>query len=160
MFAIDLMWDMYVKTFIRLNVANGLQVQSMSFIAGVLLLNMSTLDAFIAFANLMNRPLQRTFFGLRQPQMTYYFIAYDQYFKVHLPKLHAHFDALDIRPDVYLIEWYECDVCHAITAGCTPCTPSHCRWTLRRGYGTSTSATTTTCSSKRLSVSGEQRMIV
>lgn len=79
----------------------------MSFIAGVLLLNMSTLDAFIAFANLMNRPLQRTFFGLRQPQMTYYFIAYDQYFKVHLPKLHAHFDALDIRPDVYLIEWYE-----------------------------------------------------
>lgn len=99
-----------------------LQVQSMSFIAGILLLNLDRLEAFVAFANLMNRPLQRTFFGaiecsltcnadfipgLRQPQMTYYFIAYDHFLNMHLPSLHAYFDSIDVRPDLYLIEWYE-----------------------------------------------------
>ncbi|VDN31040.1 unnamed protein product [Gongylonema pulchrum] len=37
--------------------------------------------------------------------MTVYFIAYDQYFEQELPKLHHHFDVLDVRPDLYLIEW-------------------------------------------------------
>jgi hypothetical protein len=78
----------------------------MSFIAAVLLLNMEAFDAFVAFVNLMNRPLQRAFFSIRQPVMTYYFIAYDQYMNVHLQQLHAHLDTLDVRPDLYLIEWY------------------------------------------------------
>lgn len=78
----------------------------MSFVAAVLLLQMEPYEAFVAFANLLNRPLQLAFFRLRQPQMTEYFIAYDQYFEQELPKLHAHFDQLDVRPDLYLIEWY------------------------------------------------------
>lgn len=39
-----------------------LQVQGMSFIAAVLILNLDTADAFIAFANLLNRPCQLAFF--------------------------------------------------------------------------------------------------
>lgn len=54
---------------------------------------------------LKKNSLQLAFFGLRQPQMTVYFIAYDQYFEQELPKLHHHFDVLDVRPDMYLIEW-------------------------------------------------------
>ena len=40
------------------------QVQGMSFIAAVLLLNMDVDDAFICFANLLNRPCQIAFFRL------------------------------------------------------------------------------------------------
>lgn len=34
----------------------------MSFIAAVLILNMDTVDAFIAFANLLNKPCQMAFY--------------------------------------------------------------------------------------------------
>lgn len=39
-----------------------LQVQGMSFIAAVLILNLEEADAFIAFANLLNKPCQMAFF--------------------------------------------------------------------------------------------------
>lgn len=38
------------------------QVQGMSFIAAVLILNLDTADAFIAFSNLLNKPCQMAFF--------------------------------------------------------------------------------------------------
>ena len=41
-----------------------LQVQGMSFIAAILLLNMDVADAFVCFANLLNRPCQVTFFRM------------------------------------------------------------------------------------------------
>ena len=40
------------------------QVQGMSFIAAILLLNMDVADAFVCFANLLNRPCQVTFFRM------------------------------------------------------------------------------------------------
>ncbi|EJD74292.1 CBR-TAG-236 protein [Loa loa] len=81
-------------------------VQSMCFLGAMLLLQIhQPYQSFQAFANLLNRPLMLAFFGLRQSQMTVYFIAYDQYFEQELPKLHHHFDVLHIRPDMYLIEW-------------------------------------------------------
>ncbi|VDK84781.1 unnamed protein product [Litomosoides sigmodontis] len=81
-------------------------VQSMCFLGAMILLQIhQPYQSFQAFANLLNRPLMLAFFGLRQPQMTAYFIAYDQYFEQELPKLHHHFDVLDVRPDMYLIEW-------------------------------------------------------
>ncbi|VDM62978.1 unnamed protein product [Angiostrongylus costaricensis] len=80
-------------------------LQSMAFIAAVLLLQMDLYPAFVAFANLLNRPLQTAFFELRQSEMTKYFIAYDRYLEQELPILHQHLDKLDVRPDLYLIEW-------------------------------------------------------
>ena len=41
-------------------------VQGMSFIAAVLILNMDAPDAFVCFANLLNKPLHRAFFSLNQ----------------------------------------------------------------------------------------------
>ena len=38
----------------------------MSFIAAVLLLNMDVADAFICFANLLNRPCQVAFFRIHE----------------------------------------------------------------------------------------------
>jgi hypothetical protein len=41
-------------------------VQGMSFIAAVLILNLEAADAFICFANLLNRPCHVAFFCLNQ----------------------------------------------------------------------------------------------
>ncbi|VDN06980.1 unnamed protein product [Thelazia callipaeda] len=76
-------------------------VQSMCFLGAMLLLQIhQPYQSFQAFANLLNRPLMLALFGLRQPQMTVYFIAYDQYFEQELPQLHHHLDVLDVRPDL------------------------------------------------------------
>lgn len=40
------------------------QVQGMSFLAGVLLLNLDEAEAFLALANLLNRPLLLAFYRL------------------------------------------------------------------------------------------------
>ncbi|KJH42099.1 TBC domain protein [Dictyocaulus viviparus] len=80
-------------------------LQSMAFIAAVLLLQMDLYPAFVAFANLLNRPLQTAFFEFREAEMTKYFVAYDRYMEQELPDLHHHLDKLDVRPDLYLIEW-------------------------------------------------------
>uniref|UniRef100_A0A5S6PYT8 Rab-GAP TBC domain-containing protein n=1 Tax=Trichuris muris TaxID=70415 RepID=A0A5S6PYT8_TRIMR len=80
-------------------------VQGMSFVAAVLLLNLDLFDAFVAFCNLLNRPTLLAFFRVRQSEMERYFSAYDLYFKLSLPNLHAHFVNLDVRPELYLIDW-------------------------------------------------------
>lgn len=80
-------------------------MQSMPFHAAVLLLQMDPYPAFVAFANLLSASLQSAFFELKQPQMTEYFIAFDRYFEQELNALHKHFDQVDVRPDLYLIEW-------------------------------------------------------
>ena len=46
-----------------------LQVQGMSFLAAVLLLNMEPSDAFICFANLLNKPCQLAFFRIDHPMV-------------------------------------------------------------------------------------------
>ncbi len=43
----------------------------MSFIAAVLILNMDTADAFIAFANLLNKPCQMAFYRLDHSLVSY-----------------------------------------------------------------------------------------
>ena len=42
----------------------------MSFIAAVLLLNMEPADAFVAFANLLNKPCQVAFYRLDEFQVS------------------------------------------------------------------------------------------
>ena len=42
----------------------------MAFLAAVLLLNMEAIDAFICFANLINRPMQMAFFCVDQPMVS------------------------------------------------------------------------------------------
>ncbi|XP_068164492.1 TBC1 domain family member 14 isoform X2 [Antennarius striatus] len=86
-------------------------VQGMSFIAAVLILNLDTADAFIAFANLLNKPCQMAFFRVDHslisfcPQMLTYFSAFEVCFEENLPKLFAHFKKNNLTPDIYLIDW-------------------------------------------------------
>ncbi|XP_060731340.1 TBC1 domain family member 14 isoform X2 [Tachysurus vachellii] len=80
-------------------------VQGMSFIAAVLILNMNTADAFIAFANLLNKPCQMAFYRVDHSLMLTYFAAFEVFFEENLPKLFAHFKSNNLTPDIYLIDW-------------------------------------------------------
>ncbi|XP_056298462.1 TBC1 domain family member 14 isoform X2 [Pseudoliparis swirei] len=80
-------------------------VQGMSFIAAVLILNLDTADAFIAFANLLNKPCQMAFFRVDHSLMLTYFAAFEVFFEENLPKLFAHFHKNNLTPDIYLIDW-------------------------------------------------------
>lgn len=80
-------------------------VQGMSFIAAILILNMELFDAFICFANLLNRPLHLAAYTLNQRQMQAYYAAYNEIFNYNLPKLFAHFEKSGLTPDLYLLDW-------------------------------------------------------
>lgn len=53
----------------------------MSFIAAVLILNLDTADAFIAFANLLNKPCQMAFFRVDHSLVSIYTLTY---FHMHI----------------------------------------------------------------------------
>lgn len=80
-------------------------VQGMSFLAAVLLLNMEPSDAFICFANLLNKPCQLAFFRVDHPMMVAYFAAFQIFLEEFLPSVHAHFIEENFTPDMYLIDW-------------------------------------------------------
>ncbi|XP_053365913.1 uncharacterized protein tbc1d12a [Clarias gariepinus] len=80
-------------------------VQGMSFIAAVLILNLEEADAFIAFANLLNKPCQMAFFRVDHDLMLKYFAVFEVFFEENLPKLFQHFHSNSLTPDFYLIDW-------------------------------------------------------
>uniref|UniRef100_A0A3P8V0X3 Rab-GAP TBC domain-containing protein n=1 Tax=Cynoglossus semilaevis TaxID=244447 RepID=A0A3P8V0X3_CYNSE len=80
-------------------------VQGMSFIAAVLILNLEEADAFITFANLLNKPCQMAFFRVDHDLMLKYFAAFEVFFEENLPRLFGHFQTNNLTPDLYLIDW-------------------------------------------------------
>lgn len=80
-------------------------VQGMSFIAAVLLLNMDVADAFICFANLLNRPCQVAFFRVDESLMKIYFETYEEFFEENMPVLYSHFRKNKVTPDLYITDW-------------------------------------------------------
>lgn len=80
-------------------------VQGMSFLAAVLLLNMEPSDAFICFANLLNKPCQLAFFRIDHPMMIAYFAAFEMFLEEDVPALYQHFIQENFTPDMYLIDW-------------------------------------------------------
>lgn len=73
--------------------------------AATLLLNLDVADAFVSFANLLNRPLLHAFFRLDQAKMGEYYSAFETLLKSHLPKLHQHMNSFNLSADLYLQEW-------------------------------------------------------
>lgn len=91
-------------------------VQGMSFLAGVLLLNMEASDAFICLANLLNRSSYTAFFRVDHNLMSPYFAAFTVLLQDYLPRIHAHFTQMEFSPEYYLIEW---SATHEIVASTT-----------------------------------------
>lgn len=80
-------------------------VQGMSFIAAILLLNLEEAQAFIVFANLVNRPCLSAFYRLDTGAMGQYYTAFSCLLSLHLPKLAKHFAKLGLRPELYMLDW-------------------------------------------------------
>ncbi|KAF0302014.1 TBC1 domain family member 12 [Amphibalanus amphitrite] len=80
-------------------------IQGMSFIAAVLLLNTDPEDAFVCFANLLNRPFLFSFFQLDQSMMSAYYATYTALLRENLPALWQHMEAEGVTPDLYLVDW-------------------------------------------------------
>ncbi|XP_077437309.1 TBC1 domain family member 12-like isoform X2 [Vanacampus margaritifer] len=80
-------------------------VQGMSFIAAVLILNLEEADAFVTFANLLNKPCQMAFFRVDHGLMLKYFAVFEVFFEENLPRLFSHFRTNKLTPDLYLIDW-------------------------------------------------------
>nr|XP_057914351.1 TBC1 domain family member 12-like [Doryrhamphus excisus]XP_057914355.1 TBC1 domain family member 12-like [Doryrhamphus excisus] len=80
-------------------------VQGMSFIAAVLILNLEEAEAFITFANLLNKPCQMAFFRVDHELMLKYFAVFEVFFEENLPRLFSHFQTSNLTPDLYLIDW-------------------------------------------------------
>lgn len=80
-------------------------VQGMSFLAAILILNMEETEAFVCFANLLNRPCHMAFFRLDQAMMQAYYSVFEQLMADNLPKIHCHFLKSHLSPDLYLLDW-------------------------------------------------------
>ncbi|KAF2354427.1 Rab-GTPase-TBC domain [Trinorchestia longiramus] len=80
-------------------------VQGMSFLAATLLLNMPERDAFIAFANLLSKPLLQAFYSLHEKKMVAYYRTHSSLVAALLPTLHTHLQKLQVTPDLYLLDW-------------------------------------------------------
>lgn len=80
-------------------------VQGMSFLGAVLILNMEPEDAFVCFVNLLNKPCHRAAFTLNQKQMDVYYRVFSSALAHEIPKIHVHFCAAGLSPDLYLLDW-------------------------------------------------------
>ena len=80
-------------------------VQGMSFIAAILILNLDEADAFIMFANILNKPMLSAFFTMDQVKMSDYYSDFIELLMDHLPQLQCHLAKINLHPDMYLMDW-------------------------------------------------------
>jgi len=80
-------------------------VQGMSYLAGMLLLNMDTLDAFVALCNMLNRKCHMAFSKGDQKMIECYKNAFQVLFAESLPALSAHLASLGLESDLFLFDW-------------------------------------------------------
>jgi len=81
-------------------------VPSMSYMVAGFLLNMETLDAFTCLANFINKPFNLAFYITDRSQMYKYTNTADALIATLLPKIHKHFQELQIEPEQYLVDWF------------------------------------------------------
>lgn len=82
-------------------------VQGMSYLAAFFVTHcVDPFTAFRCFANLLNTHFFRNLFRMNLTQILRHMSAYELLFERHLPQLFAHFKALCITPEQYLLDWF------------------------------------------------------
>jgi len=79
--------------------------QGMSHIAGMLLLHMNKVDAFVCLCNLSNNHFFLSLFKMDVPEINRHVSVYDFLFTDQLPALYEHFRKHEIYPEQYLLSW-------------------------------------------------------
>ena len=80
-------------------------IQGLSFIAGILLLNMDKFKAFIALMNLILNPIMLPFYKMNNELIQQRLKLFKQVFYFNLPELCEHFDELGMLPENYFLVW-------------------------------------------------------
>ena len=80
-------------------------IQGLSFIAGILLLNMDKFKAFISLMNLILNPIMLPFYKMNNELIQQRLKLFKQVFYFNLPELCEHFDELGMLPENYFLTW-------------------------------------------------------
>ena len=80
-------------------------IQGLSFIAGILLLNMDKFKAFISLMNLILNPIMLPFYKMENESIQQRLKLFKQVFYFNLPELCEHFDELGLLPENYFLSW-------------------------------------------------------
>ena len=80
-------------------------IQGLSFIAGILLLNMDKFKAFISLMNLILNPIILPFYKMDNKSIQERLQLFKQVFYFNLPELCEHFDELNLLPENYFLSW-------------------------------------------------------
>lgn len=82
-------------------------VQGQSYLAATLLLHLDAdaYAAFVALANLLHQPLYFGLFRMEPRALATLFHAFSGALEKHAPAVSRHFIELDVRPEMYIIEW-------------------------------------------------------
>ena len=80
-------------------------IQGLSFIAGILLLNMDKFKAFISLMNLILNPIILPFYKMDNESIQQRLQLFKQVFYFNLPELCEHFDELNLLPENYFLSW-------------------------------------------------------
>lgn len=99
------------------------QVQGMSFIAAVLVLNLDTADAFIAFSNLLNKPCQMAFFRVDHSLVSTHTIPHEYTHSCLQHRQEKHIKQSSYSFDVFGFWWCHTSVLHGFCVGFLPEVP-------------------------------------
>jgi hypothetical protein len=80
-------------------------IQGLSFIAGILLLNMDKFKAFISLMNLILNPIMLPFYKMNNELIQQRLKLFKQVFYFNLPELCEHSDELGMLPENYFLTW-------------------------------------------------------
>jgi hypothetical protein len=80
-------------------------IQGLSFIAGILLLNMDKFKAFMSLMNLVLNPTLLPFYKMENESIQQRLKLFKQVFYYNLPELCGHFDELGLLPENYFLSW-------------------------------------------------------
>ena len=80
-------------------------IQGLSFIAGILLLNMDKFKSFISLMNLILNPIMLPFYKMNNELIQQRLQLFKQVFYYNLPELCEHFDELGMLPENYFLTW-------------------------------------------------------
>lgn len=81
-------------------------VQGMSHVAGMLVMNMDTYDAFCSFVNMMDDVFFMAFYRMDIDRILRHLRAYNLIFSYNMRELYQHFEAEEVSPNYYLLDWF------------------------------------------------------
>ncbi|CAH8495846.1 unnamed protein product [Schistosoma turkestanicum] len=82
-------------------------VPGMSSIAGMALIVFdNTYDAFVTFANILNRSYHQAFYSMNEEKFLLYFNDFDKLFARCLPRLYKHFKLVGFETTMFLFDWF------------------------------------------------------